>query len=171
MAKNERRQATSGRLVFVGECRSLTAQKKGWTWKDGRLAAKPLFEALRAMGVDPALHQYVNLWTDNASGETYASLAPGVLPRTLALLEACCKAGHVVVALGQRVSAELTARSLDHVALVHPAARGRIRKRERYIAHVAERLGPYTVGQTGTDRHDPEREPCSRASRHGREVR
>jgi hypothetical protein len=142
MAKGERRHSSRGRLVFVGECRSLTAQKKGWTWEDGRLAAKPLFEALRAMGVDPAAHQYVNLWTDNASGETYASLAPGVTPGTLAVLGACRDAGHIIVALGQRVSAELTERAFTHVALVHPAARGRIRKRERYIAHVAERLRP-----------------------------
>lgn len=67
----------SGRLVFIGECRSLTAQRKGWTWKDGRLAAKPLFEV-----------------------------------------------------------------GFRHIALVHPAARGRIRKRERYHAHVKERLAP-----------------------------
>ena len=55
------------RLIFVGECRSLTAKRKNWTWKDGRLAAKPLFEALTAMGVDPAAHEYTNLWTDTSS--------------------------------------------------------------------------------------------------------
>jgi hypothetical protein len=47
------------------------------------------------------------------------------------------------VALGRRVSSELARRDVDHVALVHPAARGRIRKRERYIAHVQERLSPH----------------------------
>lgn len=125
------------RLLFVGECRSLTAQRKGWTWADGRLAAKPLFEALEAMGVDPKAHQYVNLWSDRAE--------LGILPHTIALLRARV-AGlpwrAVIVALGKRVSTELTKRGIDHVALVHPAARGAIRKRERYHAHVAETLGP-----------------------------
>lgn len=124
------------RLLFVGECRSITAQRKGWTWKDGRLAAKPLFEALAAMGVDPKAHQYMNLWSDRPE--------LGILPHTVALLRARV-AGlpwkAVVVALGKRVSTELTKRGIDHVALVHPAARGRIRKRERYHAHVADKLG------------------------------
>jgi hypothetical protein len=51
-------------MIFVGECRSLTAQRRGWTWRDGRLAAKPLFEALTAMGINPTLHEFMNLWTD-----------------------------------------------------------------------------------------------------------
>lgn len=127
-------------LLFVGECRSITAQSKGWTWADGRLAAKPLFEALEAMGVDPKAHQYVNLWTDNASGTTYGNMKPGILGRTVKLIAARRGQGFVIVALGKRVSAELARRGIVHVALVHPAARGTIRKRERYHAHVAEQL-------------------------------
>jgi len=135
-------RAVTRPLMFVGECRSLTAQRKGWTWADGRLAAKPLFEALEAMGVDPKAHEYCNLWTDNASGDTYGSLKPGVLGSTVRRIMARGAAGVVIVALGKRVSAELAKRGIVHVALVHPAARGKIRKREVYIAHVAERLAP-----------------------------
>ena len=123
------------RLLFVGECRSLTAKRKNWTWKDGRLAAKPLFEALTAMGVDPAVHEYTNLWTDSS---------PPCIPwQRVARLKATASLGDkVIVALGKRVSDELIKRGIAHVALVHPAARGKIRKRERYHAHVAEKLGP-----------------------------
>lgn len=121
------------KLLFVGECRSLTAKRKNWTWKDGRLAAKPLFEALAAMGVDPAAHDYVNLWTDSSP--------PFVPWQRLQRIQRYAEEGMVVVALGKRVSAELARRGIDHVALVHPAARGRIRKRERYHAHVREKLG------------------------------
>jgi hypothetical protein len=130
-------------LIFVGECRSITAQRKGWTWADGRLAAKPLFAALAAMGVDPAAHEYANLWSDNASGTTYGNLGPGVRRSTIARIAARLAAGYVVVALGKRVSGELSRRGVDHVALVHPAARGKIRKRERYEAHVREALTPH----------------------------
>lgn len=121
-------------LIFVGECRSLTAKRKNWTWKDGRLAAKPLFEALEAMGVDPRAHFYCNLWTDN--------IAPSIPPARVAMLRARRAEGAVIVALGKKVSTELVRRHIDHVALVHPAARGKIRKRERYHKHVADNLGP-----------------------------
>lgn len=125
-------------MIFVGECRSLTARRRGWTWRDGRLAAKPLFEALGAMGVNPELHDFMNLWTDD-------SVTPVVPWQRVALLRTRRAEGVVIVALGQRVSAELARREIDHVALVHPAARGRIRKRARYVAHVRERLSPHVA--------------------------
>ncbi len=123
-------------MIFIGECRSPTAQRKGWVWKDGRLAAKPLFEALRAMGVDPAAQLFLNLWTDPPLRRTKSwrpQLSADVMTvlRTSALLK---------VALGARVSTQLTKLCIEHVAIVHPAARGAIRKRKRYLAHVAERL-------------------------------
>lgn len=118
-------------LLFIGECRSLTAKRQGWTWRDGRLAAKPLFEALAAMGVDPSAHKFINLWTDSS---------PPIVPWQR--VEIIRNHDGIVVALGQRVSRELATRGIDHVALVHPAARGRIRKRSRYIAHVRDRLEP-----------------------------
>ena len=123
-------------LRFVGECRSITAKRKHWTWKDGRLAAKPLFEALEAIGVNPREQDYCNLWTDN--------IIPLIPPSRIAMLRNERKLGTVIVALGQKVSAELTKRKIEHVALVHPAARGKIRKRERYHAHVADKLGAIT---------------------------
>ena len=134
-------------LIFVGERRSSTARRKNWTWRDGRLAARPLFEALSAQGVDPAAQAFVNLWTDAAT--------PTIKRSTIEMLRArrdlASRRGHpgvVVVALGRRVDAELARRGVDHVAIVHPAARGRIRKRERYIAHVSDRLRDHVEART-----------------------
>ena len=79
------------------------------------------------MGIDPALQIYVNLWTDD-------SVTPTVPWQRVARLKEERTRGVVIVALGQRVSRELVRRGVDHVAIVHPAARGRIRKRERYVA-------------------------------------
>lgn len=126
-------------LIFIGECRSPTAQRKGWTWKDGRLAAKPLFEALAAMGVDPSEQRYYNLFHDPTARHPDRRTVNVALVVDLRALRG---RGFTLVALGARVSAELARRDVDHVAIVHPAARGRIRKRERYIAHVAEKLTP-----------------------------
>lgn len=125
------------RLLFVGECRSLTAQRRGWTWEDGRLAAKPLFEALRSMRVDPAKHEFMNLWTDDRK----------ISPKTVVYIHQQRARGRTVVARGQRVSREMARQGLDHVALVHPAARGKIRKSARYRAHVRQVLGPVIAPQ------------------------
>jgi hypothetical protein len=118
-------------FVFVGECRSETAKRRGWSWQDGRLAAKPLFEALEALEIDPAAQQFVNLFTDPPG-------KPRVNYRTVLQL---LGSDRIIVAMGKRVSHELARRGIVHTQIVHPAARGRIRKRERYIAHVVERLG------------------------------
>jgi hypothetical protein len=119
-------------FIFVGECRSATAQERGWSWADGHLAAKPLFEALRAAGIDPTEQRFVNLFRDPPSAHL-------VNHRSFVVLRDRAPAVRIV-ALGKRVAHELARRGLVHIALVHPAARGRIRKRERYIEHVRERL-------------------------------
>ena len=119
-------------ILFVGECRSLTAIRMSWTWKDGRLAAKTLFEALRGMGLDPLAHDFVNLWTD-------PPLAPCITAHRKAMLRSTKK---LIVALGKKVSDGLTNLSIEHVALIHPAARGKIRGRGRYAKHVKKILGP-----------------------------
>lgn len=127
-------------MIFVGECRSPTAVEKGWTWKNGRLAAKPLFEALASMGVDPSAQTFINLWCDPPRGQMRAE-RPRLNSRSLTRIRLALAEGYVVVAMGWRVSSAMAKiGGLDHVAIVHPAARGRIRKRERYIAHVTSTL-------------------------------
>lgn len=133
---HQRLAAERKTYIFVGECRSLTAIRKGWSWQDGHLAAKPLFEALEAMGIEPAAQHFINLYTDppaNHRGRYVPKIDDGAVTRLRI-------SPWIKVALGRRVSDELTKLGIDHVALVHPAARGKIRKRARYVAHVKERL-------------------------------
>jgi len=125
--------------TFVGECRSLTAIRNNWTWMDGRLAAKPLFEALNAMGVEiDSQVSFMNLWKDPPL-RSKKKWVPVIDESSLSILTSLLDV-RVIVALGARVSTELIKRKIEHVAIVHPAARGRIRLRSRYIAHVRERL-------------------------------
>ena len=113
-------------FVFVGEQRSQKAQQMGVTWESGHLAAATLHGALREAGIDPSSQEYRNLWTD--AGEFDFD--------TLDYLCSALAAGLQLVALGQKVSRELDRRSIPHIRMVHPAARGSIRKTERYRAHV-----------------------------------
>ncbi len=112
------------RYLFVGEERSKRAKELKVTWKDGALAAKPLFEALRACDIDPDLVHFCN-WFEGGQEQVRTSTVSSKV---------------TVVAMGKKVQAALEEEGIPHLAIVHPAARGRIRKRERYIAHVKEVL-------------------------------
>jgi hypothetical protein len=115
--------------AFIGEKRSPAAIRMGVTWQDGRLAAKTLHAALAAAGIVPEQQTFLNLFEDG----------PGTVPNAVSLDEACRlrAAGVQLVGLGRLVQRELDRAGLPHIPLVHPAARGAIRKRERYHAHVA----------------------------------
>ena len=115
-------------FIFVGERRSRRARVMGVRWESGHLAAKTLFDALRACGIDPQAQTYTNLYDERC-----VRLRPcqGVLRR----LQRQCL-GRRIVALGIRVRAELSRQGIPHLAVVHPAARGTIRRRALYQAHV-----------------------------------
>lgn len=103
-------------LLIVGERRSPLAIKRGVRWEDEALAAVPLFQALRVAGIEPASCRFVNWFED---GEKIVREHTGR-----------------IIALGQKVQKALTAEGIKYIPLVHPAARGRIRLRANYIAHV-----------------------------------
>lgn len=107
-------------LLIVGEKRSDLAIKRGVRWEDEALAAVPLFQALRAAGIDPASCRFVNWFEGN---EDVVRAHSGQ-----------------VVGLGQKVQKALASEGIEHIPLVHPAARGKIRLRANYIAHVVSRL-------------------------------
>jgi hypothetical protein len=107
--------------LIVGERRSDKAKRMGVRWEDEALAAIPLFEALRACGVDPAACKFVNWFEDDGAQVAREYAGP-------------------IIALGNKVQAAMRAEGLDHIPLVHPAARGAIRLRKNYIAHVREQL-------------------------------
>jgi len=108
-------------ILIVGERRSPKARKMRVRWEDEALAAVPLFAGLRAAGIDPGACRFVN-WFEGGKGATR-------------------KHRGRIVGLGKKVQRALSAEGIHHVPLIHPAARGSIRLRERYIAHVVGMLG------------------------------
>lgn len=122
------------RFLFVGEKPSRRAIEINASWATGQLAAKTLHKALRACGLDPARQRYLNLFGDDPD-------VPEVeRPDRVRQIRAMAAKGLLVVALGQKVSDALSRHNIIHIHLIHPAARGPIRKKERYQRHVATEL-------------------------------
>ena len=135
--------AGRGPFVFVGERRSPRAAQMKVVWDDGRLAAKSLFGALVEAGLDPARQVYLNLFVEPEEMPRDAGLDVYVVdPAALAQVAACEVVGAPVVGMGKRVQRELARYSIPHLALRHPAARGKLRRRDLYRALVAETLRP-----------------------------
>ena len=137
-------------LVFVGERRSPRPRTMGVSCSDGRLAACTLHAALRACGIDPTTVTFVNLFHDR---DDLWELQLEVLAQVLRL----AAAGATIVALGQRVHRAFDRAQLEHPHAVHPAARGRIRARARYQAHVAavlNRFAPASLSEAGTNQSE-----------------
>lgn len=121
------------KYLFVGERPSERAKLLGITWKDGGLAAKPLFEALRACGITPEEQYFLNLFQDHADVvNTKALRQIHEFQNTISYL--------TIVALGKKVEKHLLSYEIPHVYVTHPAARGIIRLRSNYIKHVREVL-------------------------------
>ncbi len=107
------------KYLFVGEKPSKTAYERGWTWKSGRLAAKQLFDALQNMGINPHEQAYTNLW-DYEDNELILNIPHNT----------------IVVGMGNIVQHELHKRNISHIGIIHPAARGKIRAKDKYAKHV-----------------------------------
>lgn len=107
-------------VLFVGERRSATARRMGVTWKDGRLAAKQLFDAFDAVGFPRWRADFCNLFEDGGRAQVISALL----------------CGKPIVAMGQKVHDELSKWCILHWELVHPAARGAIRNKQRYADHL-----------------------------------
>jgi hypothetical protein len=112
--------------LFVWEKRSPTAVKMGVHWEDGRLCADTLHRALTVAGIDPAAQRFTNLWRDDGTFSIYSLWG----------VRDYARYGWTVVGMGQKVQAELAKHNVTHLKLVHPAARGAIRARRNYQAHV-----------------------------------
>jgi hypothetical protein len=123
------------RFLFVGERPSPKAAAMQVTWKDGRLAAKQLFDALRACGFDPSAHRYDNVFRPDPVGpET-------VCKNAIRRIRRAVSRGVTAVAMGQKAARVLVDHQVNCLTIVHPAARGRIRKKARYAKHIRETLG------------------------------
>ena len=126
------------KFVFVGERPSRTAVRRGWTWRDGHLAAKTLHEALNRSGINPTEQEYVNLFGEDCERDA------GILEVTgrIQLIRRLMGCGYTAVGMGRRVCKRLGEDGISHLALRHPAARGKLRRRELYIEHVRQTLAP-----------------------------
>ena len=125
-------------LIFVGERQSPKAARYGHTWASGQAAAATLHRALLAAGVDPSACEFLNLWSVPGLRDPKRPPRRDVLRR----LRQAHRSGERVVALGALVQRELDRNRIPHTPLRHPAARGKMRKRELYEAHVREVLRP-----------------------------
>jgi len=79
-------------------------------------------------------------------------------PEVLAHLLQLAATGATIVALGQRVHRVFDRAQLEHLHAVHPAARGRIRARARYQAHVAAVLSRSMLASPSTASTNPSEE-------------
>jgi hypothetical protein len=120
-------------LVFVGERRSRKARELNASWTNGGLAAHTLHAALRACSIDPNTVMFLNLFQE---GDGARVVDPVILERVRTLASERA----VVIALGRVVQRTLARSQISFVPLTHPAARGRIRTRAVYQAHVAKVL-------------------------------
>ena len=109
------------------------AIQMGVRWEHGRLCARTLHAALRAIGLAPEEQGYVNLYFD--------AEPPALDEAVLARLRTLAEEGVEIVGLGRIVQRALERAGVDHRQLIHPAARGAIRARAAYQAHVATVLG------------------------------
>ena len=125
------------KLLFIGERPSLQAIRLGATWQNGGLAAKQLHDALRALHIDPQQQRYINLWSTPGTGPIKEPIEAWVLAEIAEYITA----GYTVIGMGQLVSRALKQHGILHLLIVHPAARGAIRKKARYTAHVGTVLG------------------------------
>jgi len=108
-------------ILFVGEERSPRAIQMGVTWKDRRLAAAHLSKATDALGLDWDSLNFINVYEDD--------------------IEDIKSFNGIVVAMGRKVEKELKKHEIEHEYIHHPAARGKIRIIDNYVAHVREQIG------------------------------
>lgn len=123
-------------FAFVGERPSPTAQQKGWRWEDGRLAAAQLFDALKACGHSPENHLFLNLFIDQADV---------INPKAVETILALTLDGAEIVGMGKKVQTALQQLDIQHLEIVHPAARGKIRGKKNYTRMIAKKLGRIRV--------------------------
>lgn len=124
------------RYLFVGERQSPKAAQLGATWQNGRMAARTLHAALAQAGVSLETCEFLNLWAEPGLGAS--SMPP--LPAALTRLQAAQQSGVRIIAMGRIVQRALLSEGILFVPMIHPAARGVIRRRARFEAYVREVL-------------------------------
>jgi len=115
------------RLLFVGERPSKTAALKRWVWGDLHLSSKTLLEALAACQFPRERADFINVYCNDGKID-------------LQSIEYIQNRRHssIIIGMGKLAQRALTHHDIGHIEMIHPAARGRIRKRELYQEHVRQ---------------------------------
>ena len=95
--------------------------------ENGRLAAKPLFEALRPTSIYPEKQVFINFYQD-------VSIKPS--PQGKRNIRRYQGKGYLVIGMGRIVQEGLEDAGIRHTPMTHPAPRGTIRRKDRYRRHV-----------------------------------
>lgn len=114
-------------IYFIGEKRSEQAIRNNWHWDDNVSTAKYLLDCLSVVGIYQEDIIFRNLWSDD-----------GILQKSV--IEDLKNTDLKIVGMGEKVSKELEKYNIHFTQIIHPAARGSIRKRENYIRHLEDRL-------------------------------
>ena len=128
-------------LLFVGEKPSRTAEQRSLTWTDGKLAAKTLFDALESAGIERSNCTFFNLFGMTADAPEHGPTVDANIKELVNIV-----AGRTIVAMGLKVAKHLERHNIPHKRITHPAARGKIRAKHLYAAHVAEVLRTPSIG-------------------------
>lgn len=126
------------KFIFVGLRPSISAWKFSRQWSDGAYAGKQLKDALEQLGFFFDEMVFINLYTlpqEKASIQTDADdLAEAIRKLKRSVLY------WTIVGMGKEVQKVLDSFTIEHLKLIHPAARGKIRKKYRYLKHCKEVL-------------------------------
>ena len=95
------------------------------TWEDKRLAGKQLFDAFDELGIDYSEFRFTNI----KEPEHFLSLADKAMKEKV-----------TIIGMGNFVQRILSNMNIKHKKLIHPAARGSIRRKSTYANHVKEVL-------------------------------
>jgi len=114
------------KILFVGEEPSKTAIEKAWKWGDDHLCSKTLLEALDAAEFPRDQANFENIFHEGVVNKENIRRV-----RVRAMKKP-------VVAMGRKVQDALNSHGVPHIPMIHPAARGEIRKKESYQSHVKE---------------------------------
>lgn len=127
------------RYIFVGERPSISAWKFSKQWSDGAYAGKQLKDAIDKIDcLEFADITFCNLWI---TPKEMSNAAFDVVALDKSLQDiAVYSQWWTVVGMGKIVQNELDHFGIEHLKLIHPAARGKIRKKNRYLKHCKEVL-------------------------------
>jgi len=125
--------------IFVGERPSISAWKFSKTWSDGAYAGKQLKDAIDKIDcLEYADILFTNLWKKPKEMSDSVTDKKDLSKTLDNLIQ--FSPWWIIVGMGRIVQEKLDVYGIRHLKLVHPAARGNIRRKDRYLKHCEEVL-------------------------------